>query len=157
MALKAVETISQTGNRIKQGFTFLELTFVVLIIAVLTGLSVPMLRNAFSNMQLLQSSSNLADVLNYARQAAILDRCEYRLRLDVSEKSFWIEQNGSKSGKVYSLPKGIEIYSKMDQIGFYPNGKSDDAEIIIKNKAKIFIFTLSNTARFIKIEKTIPR
>jgi Tfp pilus assembly protein FimT len=127
---------------------------------------VPGLKKVFSNMQFFQSSSDLAAVLNYARGSAILDRNQYRVRLSVLERKFWVEvsvcEDGrtvfkrlqGRSGRIYSLPKEVEIYSKADQIRFYPDGRSDDVEITIKNNSKIFTFVASNSARFIKLKKT---
>lgn len=158
----------QIGNRRtkfqnKTGFTFLELVFVVLIMSVLTGISVPLFRKTYSNMQLVQSCSDLSGALNFARQNAILNRNEYRLVLNTDDSSFWIEYKAleadkpvfkkieGKFGKIYYLPKNLKITADKNILTFYPNGRSDIITIVITNNLKSYTFSTEGTAGYAKI------
>ncbi len=148
----------------RRGFTFLELIFVILIIAVLTGVSMPMFKNTFLNMQMSQISSDLAEALNYARQSAILNRNEYRVRLNADGGDFWIEYKTfqdnkikfekleGKFGRIYNLPKGVSMTSDKDALAFYPNGRADIATIVIKNDKTMRTFTTEGTTGYVKIK-----
>lgn len=133
----------------RPGFTLLELILVILIMAVLLGLSTPEFRKTFNNMQFSRSCSDLSAVLNYARQRAIFTRTEYQVRLDLTEAKFWIEYKG-KSDRVYSLPKGIVINSDKDRLTFYPDGRADSVTITISNDAKSRTFTTEGTRGHVK-------
>jgi len=133
------------------GFTLLELMLVVLIAAVLAGMSVPMFRKTFNNLQFERCCWDLAALLNYAGQRAIFSRTEYRFRLNTDEAKFWIEYNGLPVGNIYYLPRGISIIADKKELIFYPNGSADKATITVTSGARSRIFTTEGTRGHVKI------
>lgn len=160
-----ITPIEDKRRQLVRGFTLLELILVILILSVLTGLSIPVFRKTFVNLQLDAFSLDLSSVLNYARQMAIFNRSEYRVRFNLDEKKFWIEQEISEKqglkfemikgrfGKVYTLPETIDIESSKEYITFYPDGSSDIITITINTDTKTHIFTTEGTSGYaIKIK-----
>lgn len=131
-----------------KGFTLLELILVVLIISALVGLSTPMFRKTLADMQFNQACMDLNSALNYARQAAILNKGEYQVKLNAGEGKFWIQPGG----KAYSLPKEIKIISDKGQITFYPTGRCEAATITVTSGSKSRTFTTEGTAGYVKIK-----
>ncbi len=130
----------------KVGFTFIELMLVTAIIGILAGLSIPLFRRTFSDIQLTTSSQGIVSLARYARQRAIIERSPYRLNLDVDKNRYWLnrlklsskedrefEDVEGKFGKVYFLPREITIFSKSPHISFYPDGSSDKVNISLTN------------------------
>ena len=130
----------------KVGFTFIELMLVTAIIGILAGLSIPLFRRTFSDIQLTTSSQGIVSLARYARQRAIIERSHYRLNLDVDKNRYWLnrlklsskedrefEDVEGKFGKVYFLPREITIFSKSPHISFYPDDSSDKVNISLTN------------------------
>ena len=73
------------------GFTLLELTLVVLLIAVLIGLSTPLFRRTFSSIQIRNISFNIAKTVNYAQEMAIVEKVSYKLNFNYDEGSILLD------------------------------------------------------------------
>ena len=136
-----------TGKRVPEnrvGFTLVELVFVILLIAILAGFSVPLFRSTFSELKLKDTAFNLAKIVNYAQEMAILERVSYKLNFNLAEGKFWLSRCaafglpacrrfGGKYGKTFRLPRGLH-FSAGEGISFYPDGRSDTAEIKIVDR-----------------------
>lgn len=120
----------------------------MVIISAFVGLSTPMFRKTLADMQFNQACSDLNSALNYARQAAILNKSEYQIKLNISEAKFWVQPGG----KAYSLPKEIKIISDKDKITFYPTGRCEAATITVTSGSKSRTFTTEGTAGYVKIK-----
>jgi len=133
------------GSR-KAGFTLIELVLVALIISILIGLSTPLFRNTFSDLQLKNTAFNLAKLINYTREMAIIESTNYRINMNFKKREFWVtkldssgdeavyKRIGGRYGKFFSLPEGLILKSKKNKITFYPDGRSNEAEIKIITK-----------------------
>jgi len=144
--------ISLTGKSLprkinKEGFTFIELILVAVIIGIIIALSTPLFRTTFNTLQLESLSSNLAKFIRYSQERAIVERLRYRLVFNDSQHKYWLEVekdplNGagefqrlkSRWGKVHSVPEGIFLETGKKKINFYPDGKTSKNTIYLSNK-----------------------
>jgi len=71
-------------NRQKQlaGYTIIEMIIVLAIVAILTGILVPVLSNYLPNVQLNGAARNLMADLRLAQEKAITEQDQYALRFD---------------------------------------------------------------------------
>ena len=76
-------------SRDAAGFTLLELTLVLLILAVVLGIVVPRLRDT-DRARLESEVRKLAVTLRYLRQAAILNGRTYRLNYGIDDGRYWV-------------------------------------------------------------------
>lgn len=117
------------------GFTLVELMLVILLIAVLTGLSVPLLRHAGSDLALKDASFAILAMVRYAQEMAVIDRGIYKLNMNSDRSAFWITGTGAKiknkHGKIFRLPRDLRLEADTGSISFYPDGQASDAEIKI--------------------------
>ena len=120
---------SETGKR---SFTFIELLFVIIIIGVLIGVSLPNLRKTFNNFELNSFSSQLQTFINYLTERAVVEGKIVYLYIDNDEKlcqaKFIDQQNTLKK---YTIPARIQIEldNKEGKIAFYPDGTIDKVDI----------------------------
>lgn len=128
------------------GFTLLELVLVALIILILIGISTPVFRGTFYDIQLEETSYNITKFMNYARAKAITERVNTRLNFDFTESKYWLTISADpedpenftnikgRLGRLYSVPSGVKIEGESPSVIFYPNGRSEDFELILTNK-----------------------
>ncbi|MBL7156753.1 MAG: prepilin-type N-terminal cleavage/methylation domain-containing protein [Candidatus Omnitrophica bacterium] len=130
----------------RAGFTLIELILVALLISILISLSTPLFRRTFSDIQLKNTAFNMARMINYMREIAIIERANYKLNLDHKKGTYWImkldsfgekpvyKRIGGRYGRTFSLPEGLRFGDKVKKIVFYPDGRSNEAEIKIVDK-----------------------
>lgn len=145
------------------GFTLLELLVVVLIISVTLGLTTPIFRKTFSNIQLTSTGSEMVSLMRYAHERAIVEKIILRLNLAKDGTSFWLTKKitdeevfdklDGKFGREFILPKDLKIESKVDSLDFYPDGEIDESIIEITNIDKKTITVITKTNGKISIEE----
>jgi prepilin-type N-terminal cleavage/methylation domain-containing protein len=128
------------------GFTLVELILVILLISILTGLSTPLFRKTLSGLVLKNASFDLAQFINYAREMAIVEKTPHKLNLDFENGKYWITRYAvseegvlykrvkGRYGREYFLPRGLGFTADKKEFIFYPDGRSDEAEIKITDK-----------------------
>jgi len=133
-------------NNPRGGFTLIELILVILIVSVLIGLSVPLFRGTFSGLQLKNTSLNMAKLVSYARETAIVEKTVYKLNFDLKKGKFWLTRLEStdvggvykrisgRRGKIFFLPDGLFFTGRIKEIFFYPDGRATRADIKITDK-----------------------
>lgn len=119
------------------GYTLIELTLVILLISVLIGLSTPLFRRTFSELELKNTSYDLAKLINYAQALAVADGASYRMNFNFDKGQYWITKVDTKKeteayvrikdryGRVFSVPEGYTLEAKEKLITFYPDGHCD--------------------------------
>jgi len=138
------------------GFSLLELIVVLSLIAVLTGMLVPMFSSSVSSIQFRNARNDFIARVQFVQELAVRDSREYRVCLDKDKNTYWVERlvAEDKGEKIFEpveedyalpalLPPFIELTkvkarkdrkSNTTYIGCYPNGASDRAEITFVDK-----------------------
>ena len=76
----------------RQAFTLIELLFVIVIIAITLGVSNPILRDTFDDIKLKTASQDIAGIIRYAQEQAIVKNTIISLNIDPQDKSYWLSQ-----------------------------------------------------------------
>ncbi|QTA84704.1 GspH/FimT family pseudopilin [Desulfonema magnum] len=143
----------------KQGFTFLELLVVLVIISLMSALVAPRLGGALSRMNSKTAAKKIAASLRYARSQAVSRKMPHIAVFDFDKNRIvignwkpetpgtgnWELGTGNReleAGKIYDLPEGVklesaiggEVVSGLFQINFYPVGSSSGGGVIISDE-----------------------
>lgn len=155
----------------KAGFTFIELMLVAILIGVIVGISTPIFRRTFGHLQLDNTSHNLAKIMRYAQQRAIVERQPYRLKFNSSKRAYWLEVAKAevdpllaskgfvpikgRFGKRYPIPRGTVVTFKEEDataITFYPDGQVDKVTLYLSDqKANTYTLTMAGRIGYVKV------
>ena len=125
------------------GFTLLELLTIILIMAVLVGVSVPRFRRTFVHLQLQVFANNVVRLLSYASKRAVTRQEVLRVHFDVEGRQYWLaqakesllegesERIASKFNRISSVPEAISLDPSASAVTFYPDGRADRFEMVI--------------------------
>jgi prepilin-type N-terminal cleavage/methylation domain-containing protein len=72
------------------GFTFVELTVVIIIIGIMMSVTVPRFGSMFSKASLGAAARRLAGTMGYLRNAAAKEGRSYFLNIDLETHEFWV-------------------------------------------------------------------
>lgn len=130
-----------------KAFTLLELLLVVIIMGVLVGLTIPNVKNSFTNIQLSDKCKDIIALIRYGQQQAILNHRNYRLNLKIDKGQYWLtiqkdpvltpeiyQRLKTSIGKIHTLPRHTqikEITPTANYITFYPSGDLDQVQIYL--------------------------
>ncbi len=162
-----LKTIGKSEGRMMSlaGFTLIELLVVVLIISITLGLSAPLFRKTFSNVQLSLRAEEMTGLMRYARERAVVENARTRFNVDAQSGKYWLskkkeddeayERLSGQYGREYFLGEEIKIEAQEGGIDFYPDGEISPAEIILinSNKKSLTILTKSGLGNAISIIK----
>ena len=127
-----------TANRQKQdGFTFVEILLVVVLLGVVAGLSVPHFSQSYKTLQVQNVADHIAYLMRYAQSRAIMKNGFVRLVFNASSHTYWLEQaqaSGDEAemyyeripgrwGRVFSFDPGMELSAESSFVVCYPDGK----------------------------------
>jgi Tfp pilus assembly protein FimT len=151
------------------GAILIELLLVILIIAIMVTLAVPILSRTYRNMQLQSAAMNIKKLMVYGVEKARSDGLTYRLAFDNACKTYTLEVEAGalarsegftrvegKPGRVNEIPPGISVKASRREITLYPDGKMDEAEVLITDqRGRGYILWTSGTTGRVEIaEKT---
>ena len=145
----------------KKGFTFLELTLVILLLGFIFLLTFPNFRESIAPRDLKRVVLNLTGTLRYAQSQAGTTKFKHRLNIDIKENAFWVtleKEKGkffrepSSSGQPTFLPAGmsfLDVYhperGKVREgnayVEFSPTGWAEECTIHLK-KGDQEVFTI---------------
>ena len=152
------------GRRpIKKGYTLIELVLLTIIIAILVAVSTPLFRKTFASLELKDTSFNVAKLIGFAQEKAIIERTPYKLIIDKDKSSFQLRRQSpddsrkyvkikEKYGRRFTLPRGLR-FKKDNEIIFYPDGRSDRAIITILGKTKSLKINVKGSLGYVEIEE----
>lgn len=119
-----------------RGVTLLELLIVLVIIAIVSAVAVPIFTST-SNAEMKSAARQLASGLRLARSAALTQRRETFLVIDLAGRRFKVDNEA----KEYPLPRNVElklftaqkdlIDDKVGSIRFFPDGGSNGGRITL--------------------------
>ena len=146
----------------RAGFTLTELILVVLIIAILVGISMPLFRRQFSDLELRNSCYNIAKLTSLAQQKAIGESKFFRINFDFEKRKYWLMASGdlgkfkrlkTRYGRIYSLPPGITIKGNQSSFLFYPNGRSQKIDLTVSSNRSGFSLKSKGGLGHVKVER----
>lgn len=114
------------------GFTLIELVFVVLIILVLAGISLPRLKKQFLHFELDGAAAQMAYCMDDAALRAKTEGDVFLLGIDREKKEYWVVRNSSDERmKTYRLPRSVGIDAEETEISFYPDAPVEESRVIL--------------------------
>jgi general secretion pathway protein H len=123
--------------RTHRGFTLLELVIVLSIMAIIAGLTIPMLGAGVSTTELKSAARQVAAGLRMARSEAVATRQDTRVLLDLEHRTFQVERDS----RVHELPRELQIKLFTAQsdlvdehtgaIRFFPDGGSNGGRVTL--------------------------
>ncbi|MHC4660268.1 MAG: pilus assembly FimT family protein [Planctomycetota bacterium] len=93
----------------RRGFTLVELTLVVMLIAVAFGVTIVKLDNLAPPFRLRKASRMIAAQIRMLQNECILDNRRLFLIYDISERKYWIEIPTDDSDFAYSFGEGEKV------------------------------------------------
>ena len=126
------------------GVTLLELLIVIALMAIIAALVVPMFGGPVSTSELRATARQLAAGLRLARSAAVSERREAFLVVDVAGKRFKVD----REAREHALPSKVDlklftaqndlVSENVGSIRFYPDGGSNGGRITVASGARKF-------------------
>ena len=128
------------GN--KKGYTFIELTVVVLLVGLMLTLTIPRFRDAVLTDNLKSTSRKLVGIIKNLRNQAFREHKNFVLHFDLESNRFWIdstdmtkEEQVLAHEKASTLPKDVRILG----VRFVAKGKKTDGETAIRFSKKGYV------------------
>jgi general secretion pathway protein H len=127
---------SRQSARRTAGFTLLESTVVLLIIAIGTALVVPMVQGGFEGREVRRAARQIAATMHYCRGEAVGLGEPQELVIDVLQNSIHTTGHGrwatlTDRAVIDGIWGGREIGDGVVQILFFPNGSTSGAEVVL--------------------------
>jgi type II secretion system protein H len=148
-----MRTTSATGSS-RHGFTLIELSIVVFIIAMIMAMSVPYFVRSYNAALLNETARSFATTCQLARVQAVSQQRPAILHIDVERQNFWVTQVlklsaeaggelGEHTLKTFELSNrvtlvsaertdGVEPTDKQVDMTFYPNGTCDPVSVVFR-------------------------
>jgi len=125
-----------------KGYTFIELTVVIILIGVMVSISVPKIRHAILTDKLKSASRKMIGIISSLRNDAIREQKTFYLHFDLEANRFWTDSEGmleeerlSANEKAASLPEGISIRD----VWFRGKGKKQHGGAVIRFSKKGYV------------------
>jgi len=149
----------------RRGYTLIELVLLTIIIVILVGISTPLFRRTFTDLEIKDASYNMARLIGFAQEKAVMEAIPYRLILDQEESSYYLTKSDQKDpekyirlkekfGKRFLMPRGITLKADKKKITFYPDGHSDKALIRLIGKKGALKIDVKGTLGHVEIDET---
>lgn len=122
-----------------RGFTFLETTVVLLIIALGTALALPMIEGGFESRELRRAARQIASTMHYCRGEAVASGKPQELVIDALRNSIHTTGWGrwavlTERAAIADLIGGNALDDGVVQILFFPNGSTSGAEVVLASR-----------------------
>lgn len=154
--------IGRKKKRNRLGYTLIELILSVLIIAILVGITTPLFRRQFSDLELRNTCYNIAKLIGFAQQKAIGEARYFKVNFDFEGGRYWLTTSEdmekfkrlkSKYGKIYSVPRNIKIEGRKRSSVFYPNGSSEAIDIVVRSRKKAYSLKSKGRLGHVEVER----
>ena len=144
-----------------KGFTFVELTLVILLLGFIFLLTFPNFRESIAPGDFKRAVLRLVGTLRYAQSQAATTKFKHRLNIDVKENTFWVtvekergkfSRDPSPSGQPTYLPPGVifldvvhaergKVREGNAYVDFSPTGWAEECTLHLK-KSEQEVFTI---------------
>lgn len=138
-----------------KAFTLIELLIVTIIMGVFIGVSVPVFKRSFNNLQLSSFSQELQTFVNYLHDRSVVEKKVIYLNIDIENRKYWVSYRGHEERlKVGSIPGQIRVEFEQKQIAFYPDGDIDKVSIkLINSDNNSVVITTKGVYGGVKLQK----
>lgn len=130
------------GSRATQGFTFIEMTVVLLIIGLGLGLAVPMVEGGLDSREVRRAARQIASTMHYCRGEAVATGVPQELIIDPERNR--IETTGGRWAVLTDraflerVLGGAVLGDGTVQVLFFPNGSTSGAEVVLASRRDRF-------------------
>ncbi|MBI4845717.1 MAG: prepilin-type N-terminal cleavage/methylation domain-containing protein [Candidatus Omnitrophica bacterium] len=150
-----------SGEKIKNGFSLIEVICVVFIISLLISISVPFLSKTARNFYFKNKVKQIESLLKFVKKKAILEDLTYKFELNYYKNSYivWVKkQEGESSYYEIKTDSLLGIKKLSEQIYLKAESKNKENDEIVFNSqgsATFCEFYLSDNSRRAKITTTL--
>jgi Tfp pilus assembly protein FimT len=160
--------ISSAGNRKlaressgSEAFTLLELVVVIVITAIILGVTLPRFGNLLGGGELTRFTRSLTAYLRHARELSVVRNTQITVTIDEEQGRVYCLEKGESGSSLapVDVPETIQITlekdmgSVEDDITFFPLGNATDSKILLEDdNGKIRIIEIIGMTGEISIE-----
>ena len=127
----------------RAGFTLIEMTAVLIIIALGTAIAVPLVEGGFDSREVRRAARQIAATMHYCRGEAVARGRPQELVIDANRNS--IHTTGKERWAILTdravierVRGGNDLGDGVVQILFFPNGSTSGAEVVIASRRDRF-------------------
>ena len=143
----------------RAGFTLVEMTVVLLIIALGTALAVPLVEGGFDSREVRRAARQIAATMHYCRGEAVARGKPQELVIDVTRNKISAIDDErwailTDRAVIEKIRGGNDLGEGVVQILFFPNGSTSGAEVVLasrrdrfQNRLRISLDPLLGTVR----------
>jgi prepilin-type N-terminal cleavage/methylation domain-containing protein len=150
-----MQATSATGIKQRRGFTLIELSIVVFIMAILMAVSLPFFVRSFNSASVSEMARKFVTACQFARLQAVLRHDRATMHIDLDRQTIWITQNvHTEDGdmpdqqlRIIEVPNRVFLLAAQQaeesivrhgqvDIIFYPNGTCDGGALLINGVNK---------------------
>jgi general secretion pathway protein H len=141
------------------GFTFIEMTVVLIIVALGTALAVPLIEGGFDAREVRRAARQIASTMHFCRGEAVALGQPQELVIDTYNNGIHTTEWGrwavlTERAIITDVHGGRALGDGVVQILFYPNGSTSGAEVLVasrrdrfQNRLRIALDPLLGTVR----------
>jgi prepilin-type N-terminal cleavage/methylation domain-containing protein len=147
MIIKTFLKKNRPTNHQLVGFTLIEITVVVAIIAVISAISIPIYKQLSPNIVLNATTRDIASDLRYAQQLAVTEQVNYQVVFDPISNSYQIKNSETSAIlKAVALDTRVAIYAINDltdnTVNFNVTGAATESGTILFNGQSYHVITI---------------
>ncbi len=126
-----------------QGFSLLELMIVVLVMALVLGVTYPSLSRGSSAIHLRATARDILSTFRYAREKAVTEQTAMLVTVSREKQELVLSDDFGGGSRKYALPPDVQIEKLMLAetevtegpviIRFLPNGSAENAQLLLKS------------------------
>jgi prepilin-type N-terminal cleavage/methylation domain-containing protein len=132
----------------RHGFSLIEVSIAVFILAMLVAVSVPAFVRSFNDMTLRETARAFATTCQFGRVEAVQRQTNAVLHIDLDQQRFWLTTGSDGLPlKNWEVSKRITLATaelvdnpgkaeRVVDVNFYPNGTCDSATVVFRGADK---------------------
>lgn len=132
-------TSARARGRATRAFTLVEMTVVLLIVALGTVLAIPMVESGFDSREVRRAARQIVATMHYCRGEAVATGAPQQLIIDPENNSIRTADQGrwvilTDRAMIGKVAGGVSFGDGTTQILFFPNGSTSGARIPIASR-----------------------
>lgn len=122
-----------------RAFTLVEMTVVLLIVALGTVLAIPMVESGFDSREVRRAARQIVATMHYCRGEAVATGAPQQLIIDPENNSIRTADQGrwvvlTDRAVIGKIAGGVSFGDGTTQILFFPNGSTSGARILVASR-----------------------